>query len=532
MKREFKYCPRCGAPLKKANAVNNTESEFWYTCTNFSCNTYVNSYVPQPHQAKVHLDNRKFLGNFGGYGSGKTTTSRMEWYKHLFLTPNGTSLIGANIAAQYEQTIKREIESDIPAEFVAHVNTQKQHIDFINGHRLMFRPFDDPDKLRSLNLSMFVIVEGSECKPDVFSQLKTRLRNMTAGRQELDEEGNPIMVDMGNGVLVPKMQAIWLKGIIESNPDSGWIRSEFLLLSKFISYHGLVADTYDIPAHLQNDTYSTHITATEANLYLPPNFREDLAKSKPLWWVRRYLEGSFKYSEGLVYPSAMNCLVDDFAIPSHWRRLLAFDYGLADDAVYILGAVSPDGELYIYDEVRTRNRDISELAEMFKNATSDVPVGGWYSQPVIDPKNAAKRDYTKKTLYDHFLEYGIAFKPGYIDVDARVFRTNTYLESGKVKIFKHACRDVIEELRDYKFAREKNGEMYTDKPEDKRNHGVNALEWIVMELPSDPKNMLFGAYNGAGVRLDNKKEYDPEYLYRSLVLTAESNEQGGTEWNY
>ena len=74
--------------------------------------------------------------------------------------------------------------------------------------------------------------------------------------------------------------------------------------------------------------------------------------------------------------------------------------------------------------------------------------------------------------------------------------------------------------------------MYSNKPEDKKNHGINAIEWIVMELPSDPKNMLFGAYNGAGVRLDTKKEYDPEYLYRSLVLGGESNEQGGAEWNY
>ena len=157
--RDFSRCPRCGSALKKAISYVGTESEFWYECSNVHCNTYVNTYIPQEYQAEFHADSHRFKGNFGGYGTGKTTTDREEFYKHLFITPNGNGLIGANIMPQYEATIKRDIENDIPAEFIASVSLQKSYMDFINGYRLMFRPYDDPDKLRSLNLDFWLIYQ-------------------------------------------------------------------------------------------------------------------------------------------------------------------------------------------------------------------------------------------------------------------------------------------------------------------------------------------------------------------------------------
>ena len=108
--KDFSVCPRCGAKMKKAIAINEGESEFWYECTR--CNAYINSYTPQPHQRDLHTDTHTFIGNFGGYGTGKTLTSRQEIYKHIFLTPNANILIGANVASQYEQTIKRDIDAD------------------------------------------------------------------------------------------------------------------------------------------------------------------------------------------------------------------------------------------------------------------------------------------------------------------------------------------------------------------------------------------------------------------------------------
>jgi hypothetical protein len=47
---------------------------------------------------------------------------------------------------------------------------------------------------------------------------------------------------------------------------------------------------------------------------------------------------------------------------------------------------------------------------------------------------------------------------------------------------------------------------------DKNNHSINPLEWIVMELPANPKNILQGVYNKHGMRIDIE-----EATYRPFV---------------
>ena len=518
-------CPRCRSAMEPAIALNEGPSKWWLTCTNPKCNTYYNTYAPQPHQEEFHRDPHRFTGNFGGYGSGKTLTSQEEFYKHLFLTPKGNSLIGANVQSQYEQTLKRDIEADIPLAFVKGVNTQKQYIDFINGHRLMFRPYDDVNKLRSYNLDFFVILEASEVKPEAFTQLKTRLRNLSATIPKRDPNGNIIYNVARNGVKIPVIEHDWMRGIIESNPDAGWIRSDVLFVSDEIHKHGQIADVYELLLASQDALISSHVTATDANEFLPLGFIEQNSKNKPQWWIQRYLHGSFIYAEGLVYPSAYKVVCPTFEVPRHWKRIVAYDYGLSDDSVFIFGAVDEEHNLlYIYKEIRCNNRNIQELASLFLEGTKDIPVGGWITQPIIDPKSGPKRDYDKKTLSDHFLDYGIAFKAGHVNVDARIFRLNTYFESGHIRIM-DCCEDLIFELKNYKFkADEANASGYSGKPEDKNNHGINALEWITMELPANPRNLTHGIYNKQGrnlveEELERERELDPGFF----ALTDESD---------
>ena len=508
-------CPRCGAPLVVTEAISGAPSEFWLECTR--CNAYVNTYRPQPHQEAVHRDPHLYVGNFGGYGTGKTLTSRQEIYKHCFLTPNANVLVCANIAAQYEQTIKRDIENDLPKRFLKNMSVQKSYIDLINNARIMFRPLDDVDKLRSLNLSMFVIVEASETDPEAFHQLKTRLRNMHASVPKLDADGNIMTTRLPNGAEVPLIEADWRRGIVESNPDSGWIRNDVLYASQEIHTHGEILEHINVPNDRKDKYISTHVASTSVNNYLPSNFIEELCKNKPNWWINRYIFSSFSYAEGLVYPGAPSCIIESFDVPTHWKRIIAADYGLHDDFVYLYGALDCDeGCLHIYKERRTNNRNIEELANIYHEEAADIPAGGLYTPPILDPKSGAKRDYNKKTLYDHFLDYGIAFQPGHVSVDARVFRLNTYIESGKLKIH-DCCTGLIEELNNYKFPPRRLGvsNRAQDKPVDKNNHGINPLEWICMALPADPKKLMLGAYDGHG---------------RDITKEIELQRQAGIPW--
>ena len=94
-------------------------------------------------------------------------------------------------------------------------------MDLVNGCRIMYRPFDDPNKLRSYNLTMFLMVEASEIKPEAFVQLKTRLRHTAATVTDRNEDGTPKVRVTKTGVHIPIIKADWRKGMLESNPSSG-----------------------------------------------------------------------------------------------------------------------------------------------------------------------------------------------------------------------------------------------------------------------------------------------------------------------
>lgn len=507
-KMDFSKCPQCGSPTERCESISGSTSKFWLRCPH--CNTYIDTYIPQPHQAQLHADPTRYKGNFGGYGSGKTLTDQKEVAKHIFLTDSGNTLVGANISSQYEQTVKREMEADLPKEFVIKTSVKDQYHDFKNGHRLMFRPFDDPGKLRSLNLSMFLIIEGSETDLEVYTQLKTRLRNDSAIIYELDEEGNrailrsadgePVLNQNGHEQFIIKHD--WRSGLVESNPDSGYIRSHILLPSSKIHQFGF-DETYDVEGIFRDPMTASYVTATLFNRYLPHDYMDSF-NDKPDWWRKRYLFGSFQYAEGLVYPEYSDIIVDDFDIPSNWLRMIAFDYGLSDDAAFIFAAIDPEaGVVYIYKELTTNNVDIDALSELYFRGKKDIPDGGMAYPPIIDPKSGPKRDYNKKSLIDHFLERGIYFEPGTVSVETRVMQTNSYIRAGKIKIFK-GCSELIGELREYKFPEKTldSSPKNANKPMDKNNHRINPMEWIITRLPMDPGRILQGLYNREGTSFD------------------------------
>ena len=515
-------CPRCNALLQPTPSISGAPSTDWLECSNKVCNTFVDTYRPMEHQRSVHEDAHRIIGNFGSYGTGKTKTSEKEIEKHIFITPNANILLGANITSQYEQTLLRDFEKSFPAAFMEGRSQQKGYIDFINGARLMLRPFDDPDKLRSNNYSLVVMLEASEINADAFHQLKTRLRNTAATN--------------------PKTGADWRKLICESNPDSGWIRTDVLLVSDQIYQHGRFADedySYQQDPLSIDKSIATHVASTDVNHFLPPDYIQVNSRNKPEWWVKRFLHGSFLFAEGLVYPHAAKCVVPTPRdsegrplTPKHfpdWKILVAHDYGLMDEATFVYAGVDKNrNKLVVYKVDHTNNAPLKDLAALFKLGTKDIAFGQLYTTPIIDPKNN-KRDYDKKDLISHYQDYNITFKPGHVNVEARIVRLNDYIESGCLEIW-DCCDFLIKEIKDYKFKPKTLDDKSSDnKPIDARNHAINPLEWIVMELPANPNRLILTGYDEYGRPMSEEEEklhassnrvwqLDDESSYDSLQL--------------
>lgn len=497
-----RICPRCYSKLRPTISISGAPSTDWLECSNPVCNTFVDMYHPMEHQRSVHEDAHRIIGNFGSYGTGKTKTSEKEMEKHIFLTPNANILLGANITSQYEQTLLRDFEKSFPQAFLKGRSVQKGYLDFINDARLMLRPFDDPDKLRSNNYSLVIMLEASEINADAFHQLKTRLRNNAATHYD------------------PTTQTMydWRKLICESNPDSGWIRTDVLLVSSQITQHGKYAqDTYDnaVDPLSIDSSISSHVASTDVNHYLPADYIQVNSKNKPIWWIKRFLHGSFAFAEGLVYPNAVNCIVktprdpDGRPLtPKHfpdWKVLIAHDYGLMDEATFVYAAVDKKrNKLIVYRVDHTNNAPLKDLVALFNKGAKDINFGQLYTTPIIDPKNN-KRDYNKKDLISHYQDYGITFKPGHVNVDARIVRLNDYIEAGCLEIW-DCCDFLITELKDYKFKpKTLDDKDAKNVPIDARNHAINALEWIGMELPANPNKLSLTGYDEYGRPIDQEE---------------------------
>ena len=89
------------------------------------------------------------------------------------------------------------------------------------------------------------------------------------------------------------------------------------------------------------------------------------------------------------------------------------------------------------------------------------------------------------------------------------------------------CTELIKELSDYKFNTAADRDSgRSDKPEDKNNHLINPLEWIVMELPNNPADIVFGTYDFSGRNvLEQRAKAENDYAATVLQDTQDPDPQ-------
>jgi len=470
------------------------------------CNSAIIMYRPLPHQQEFHKDTHTFKAIFGAYGSGKTTTAAMELIRHALAVPNGLSAMLAPTMQMLQETSYATVMEFLPHTFIEHeVKTRgKEAIELTNGHRILLLPSNDADKLRSLNLSAFYMEEASNAKYEVFSELTARTRNKAA-------------IQDGKNKLL---------GIICSNPDVGWVRSEILFKSdQVFSGDGRV---YPKDEDQYNPFMSTHLHSSYQNTYLDPDFQVRISRGKPDWWVARYIHGSFDYAEGLVYPTFLKWIVDPFPVPQHWKRMFSVDFGLRDPTVMLAAAIDPDENiLYIYDEYYQAESPVPENAKAMKSILEQVPPGLIYGQVIADPSGSKRSGATKRSYFDHYAEYGLWFQAGNNNIDAGIAKVYSYFALGKCRIMS-PCINTIKEGRAYKYRDNELDQQKNrgEKPVDANNHAMDALRYMIMELPDDPENMSTEVYAGNSrthtrsyenfrwpKELEDNNNYTPEEWY-------------------
>lgn len=476
------------------------------------CNASLIDYKPQPHQKEFHQDDHTFKAIFGAYGSGKTTTAVMELIKHMLSIPNGLSAMLAPTIQLLKETSYLELMKFLPHTMIDKEIKSRgnEHILLKNGHKLLLLPSNDADKIRSLNLTGFYMEEASNAKFEVYSELTARTRNTKAIEYEMNEDGTPSMYwDESAKVYRQKVKKSRLLGLICSNPDVGWIRTNILHMSDKV-----YAPTNYPRDPNANPFLSTHLHSSFQNRYLDPDFQVRIGRGKPEWWVKRYIYGSFDYNEGLVYPMFADHIVDPFPVPPTWKRMFGVDFGLRDPTVMLGLAIDPEeGVVYVYDEHYESEKPVSHHAKIMLDMVNKTPPGMINGQIVADPKGQNRSGRDLRSYFNHYSEYGLWFKPGINTLDSGIMKVYTYFSLGKLKIMSN-CINTIKEGREYKYkenelTKEKNR---GEKPHDANNHAMDSLRYIINELPDDPDRVVTEVYNQPVTKRYNPELYFPKAL--------------------
>ena len=457
-------CPLCGGEVKVH------ESVFYGRCD--TCLATLIDYKPCAHQVDFHKSKAKFRLNIGGYGTGKTTMDAAEIAMHVFSVANGRTLITAQSLQQVREAVLPELEKFLPPWFFAKnpTKTPLPKYTMTNGHEIIVYASDDEEKIRSLNLTAFWIVEASGVDYKIFTQLQTRLRNRAAVIK--NKEGYEI-----------EHKFI---GIVESNPEEGWIRDEFLLRSgKIFASKNVDVSSYDkLKTKRPESSYHSFLSATVDNKYLPKTFISDMCVGKSEKWIRKYIYCYLEVKEGAVYPEFVDNIVDPFPIPKDWVRIFGFDKGWSDATCLACGAIDPNsGICYIYDEYYESQKAITYHARRIKEMIDGCIM---YKGIQADPSVRNKSDRDGVSYQQYFYQVsGVWLEEGNNAIMDGIDRVRDFMYMGKLKFFAN-CVNMKEEAGDYIWKVAKDGTQ-EDIPVDRRNHLMDALRYLCMGLPFDFK---------------------------------------------
>ena len=194
----------------------------------------------------------------GGFGSGKTFAGSLLGVLLALKFPKILGLVGAQTYSLVRDTTLTSYFSHLEnMGFVEgtdfNFNKSLQRLELKNGSKIMFRHFDEPNKLKSLNLGFAEIEEMSDVPEETFKMLLGRMRQ-------------PIAPDWKN---------FKYRIFAHTNPEArrGWIYRNFVENKK--------------------PNYRIIIAPTTENRFLPKNFCEDLKSAYDEKYYKMNVLGQF-----------------------------------------------------------------------------------------------------------------------------------------------------------------------------------------------------------------------------------------------
>jgi PBSX family phage terminase large subunit len=265
----------------------------------------------------------------GGYGSGKTFAGALLGILLAIKFPGITGLVGAQtytlvrdttLKTYFEHLDNIGMRQDEDYKWVS----SEQKLVFQNGSQILFRHFDEPNKLKSLNLGFVEIEEMSDIPYDTFKMLLARMRQKVK----------------------PNWKNFTYRIFGHTNPElqKGWLYKTF----------------YENPA----PNYRLICAPTTQNIYLPEGFCDELKKLYDKNYYEIFVMGKAgDYSTNLVVKGFGDDNVREIRYQQNLDVHISCDFNV-DPMAWVLAHKTED-KVFYFDEIVMENTTTLKACEEF-----------------------------------------------------------------------------------------------------------------------------------------------------------------------
>jgi phage terminase large subunit len=421
----------------------------------------------------------KYIRYCGGIGSGKTLIGCIQVILWAVQHP-GDYLISRQFMPELKLTTYKTFKDVCPPALIVEERVADGIIRLrtaVKGKvsNIIFRGLDEPDKLRSLNLSGFYIDEANQTSEAAFMLLQGRLR--------------------GPGLR---------KGIMTMNSgghDWSW--------RWFVKKDMITKDEVKV------QFVNIYAPSTE-NIHLPEGYVETILATWSEERIKREIYADEDSFEGQVYTEFRTDLhvIQPFAIPKEWPRYIGIDHGFRNPAAWVWGAMDYDGVLYIYREFYESEWLIEDICkkgkdkkpsvlQMMQKPGTNPPQYEKIEWAKIDPSTKSRRNEregVKLSDYDLYVENLPSDFPlgtANNDVTPGIDKVKTWLKpsaQGKARIYVfNTCVNLIDEVSKYRYpelpVNQQGKKAEKENPVKVDDHLCDALRYLVMGLPDAPSKL-------------------------------------------
>lgn len=369
----------------------------------------------------------------GGYGSGKTFSGSLLGILLAIKFAGIRGLVGAQTYTLVrDTTLQTYFEHLENFGFVEgkdyEWSSSLQKLSFKNGSEILFRHFDEPNKLKSLNLGFVEIEEMSDIPYDTFKMLLGRMRQRT--KKSWKNFTYRIF-----GHTNPEMQRGWVYKTFVENPA--------------VNYRLISAPTTE-------------------NIYLPEGFCDELKKVYDEQYYNIFvLAQNGEYNNGLVIKDFTDENVKEISYQPEMDLHISCDFNV--DPMCWVFAHKTDDKVFYFDEIAMENTTTAKACDEFyrryPNHKGKVIVNGDAS----GDNRSCTSEYTnyviiKKKLLQYGYDVEIQIKAFNPPIKNRIMAFNSKVRSasGEVCLFvDKKCEKLLYNIYNLKY---KEGSSKIDIP--------------------------------------------------------------------